>query len=181
MNIPKEWNNLLIDVVIARNYYWIGHNNHGMRIAELDSAIVSGLLIRSVSFLDKVLVEYIKNQNITIENPNPKLFHRLQELNNQSLLKDYDDIDKWRDRRNDVGHEISETFTWDELDLCLEAIFRELSNLNMLDRFPKFDVKQTTSAMEADEGTGKFKRQMIVSVHENDNPVYEFGWDIKIG
>ena len=116
MNPARQWNNLLIDSALARNYYWLVGYYVSLQLPEFESITVSGLLIRSMSLLDEAVQDYIAEHGILMATLNPKLFHRLRALRDAGLLVDYDDIDFWRVRRNVVGHKVADMYRWEELD-----------------------------------------------------------------
>jgi len=180
MNIKQEWENLLIDKAIAENYHWICGSHQILKISKVDSIIVSGLLIRAISILDYSLELYINNNNIELPNRNPKLFDRLKVLNDKNVLVNYNDIDAWRIRRNDVGHRVNEEYKWDELTQCLFSIFRELNQLNILNEFPELAAKKTIQRVPPSKDGIKIEQDIIVSVHDSSKTYYQFGWKDRV-
>ncbi len=182
MDTQVEWTNLLIDVAIAKNYMAIISDSPLNNIKEVDSVIVSGLLIRAVSILDLSVDKYITNRNLKFDPKvkNPRLFDRLVLLDSKGLLLDYKDIDKWRDRRNAVGHEINEHYSWTELDLCTKSIFRELKNLVMLQKHPTLTIKKTRQRVAPTIQGITIEQDIIVAVHEGQTIYYEFGWKVRV-
>ena len=179
MTLNEQWLNFLIDVTIAKSQHLILNSNLINSLPEVNSVIVSGLLIRGISILDESLIEYISANNIQVPN-NQRLFHRLQTLNNQGSLVDYSDIDAWRKRRNDVGHKIGEIYTWDELEKCLQSIFREVSNLGIITDFPNLLFKKTVERIQPNDPQVKIEQKVIVQIHDETKIYYEFGWNIKV-
>jgi hypothetical protein len=179
MNTKTDWQNLLIDAAIAKNQNWIQNEHRGLRIQEVDSILASGLLIRAVSILDEAIENYINENGISVQSRNPKLYDRLKALKLEGLLVDYEDIDSWRRRRNDVGHEIAETYTWEEVDKCFSSIFRELNSLSILESYPQLNVKMTKKRVDPSEPNVLIEQQVNVVVHEGDQVFYEFGWRIQ--
>ncbi len=179
MAIDLDWRNLLIDTAIAKSYYWLLGQHMSPRIPAVESITVSGLLIRSVSLLDDALDSYIVAQNIVVPERNPKLFHRLRALNSAQLLVNFSDIDAWRQRRNDVGHNVTDTYSWEELQLCFEAIYRELDHLNVIHEFPKFEVTKTIERVSPTSPNVMLEQLISVKVLENGVVAHEFGWRLQ--
>ena len=179
MDTQTDWKILLIDSAIAKNQHWIQNGQRGLRIKEVDSILVSGLLIRAVSIIDEAIEDYINANGIAVQSKNPKLFHRLKALENKGMLVNYKDIDSWRSRRNDVGHEVAETYTWEEFDKCLSSIFRELSHLAILQSFPKLEVKMTKQRVDPTEPNVHLEQRVNVVVYEGEQVFHEFGWRIQ--
>lgn len=184
VTIQVQWNNLLIDVVIAKNQQWIQNGRQGVAIDKIDSILVSGLLIRAVSILDESLIVYINTNKVLIPGKKPKLYHRLLALDKAGLLQDYSDIDRWRNRRNDVGHKISDIYTWGELDECLHSIYRELSHLCIITHFPVLAVKKTTQRVRPTKSGVSIEQEVTIIIHDEndvDNIYYQFGWRVCCG
>ena len=179
MATDLDWRNLLIETAIAKNYYWLASNHRAPRIPVVESITISGLLIRSVSILDDAVEEYITSENIVVPNRNPKLFHRLQALNTAQLLVNYSDIDAWRQRRNDVGHKVTDTYSWEELQLCYEAIYRELHHLNLMHEFPNFEVTKTIDRVSPSSPNVNLEQLISVKVTENGVVAHEFSWRLQ--
>lgn len=175
MTTHQDWRKLLMDTSLANSYYWLLGDHMLPRIPEVESIIVSGLLIRSVSLLDDALEEYITAREIVVPQKNPKLFDRLRALKTAQLLVNYSDIDAWRKRRNDVGHEVTETYTWGELDSCHSAIYRELHHLNILQEFPTFKVTKTIQRVSPSSPDISLEQEIWIKVSENDVVAYEIG------
>lgn len=180
MDIKKEWENLLIDNSIAENHNWICGDHKNLKISEVESVIVSGLLIRAISLLDCALEIYIDKNNIEIQNRNPKLFDRLKALNNANILVDYDDIDFWRRRRNDVGHKVNEVYNWNELKGCLISIFRELKNIDILDAYPEMKTEKTIQRVTPTIEGIKIEQNIIVKICDAEKVYYQFGWKLSV-
>jgi hypothetical protein len=158
-----------------------GDLGSGSRFSGLDSILAGGIIIRAMSLLDEAVNEYLENESIELETRNPKLFHRRQKLEQLGLLQDYPDIDKWRDRRNDVGHEIESEFTWDEVEDCLNAVHRELSNLRILDKYPKLKVRKTKQRLPAEEAQYEIEILVTAQVCEGDHIYREYQSRITAG
>lgn len=180
MDIKQEWENLLIDSAIAENHHWISGDHHSLKIPEVESIVVSGLLIRAISLLDYSIEVYIDDNNIELLNRNPKLFHRLNALNNDNLLVNYEDIDSWRERRNDVGHRVNEKYEWNELKQCLLSIFRELSHLGILDKYPELSVKKTSQRVTPSKEGIQIEIDITVVVKDANKTYYQFGWKVRV-
>lgn len=179
MAIDLDWRNLLIDTALAKSYYWLLGEHRSPRVPVVESITVSGLLIRSVSILDDAVEGYIDAQNIVVPDRNPKLFHRLRALNAEQLLVNFSDIDAWRQRRNDVGHQVTDTYSWDELQSCYEAIYRELHHLNLIHEFPKFEVTKTVERVSPSSPDVKLEQQIRIKVSENGVVAHEIGWQLQ--
>ena len=179
MNLTAEWTNLLIDSALARNYRWLIGEHVALRLHEVESITVSGLLIRSVSLLDETVEDYIADRGILLTERNPKLFHRLRALRDAGLLVDYDDIDSWRARRNDVGHKVADTYSWEELDACQAAIYRELSHLHILSEFPRFEVTKTIERVPPSSPNVFLEQNIRVTVTENGIVAHELRWRLQ--
>ena len=97
------------------------------------------------------------------------------------MLRDHSDIDKWRDRRNDVGHEIVSEFTWDEVEDCLNEVHRELNYLRILDKYPRLKVRKTKQRLPADEAQYEIEILVTVEVYEGDHVYREYQSRITAG
>lgn len=179
MTLTTDWKNLLIDAEIARNYHWIMGDHRLLSIPLVDSIIVSGLLIRAISLLDDALDNFISDERIPVPDKNPRLYHRLRTLDLEKRLSDFEDIDHWRQRRNDVGHEVSETYTWDELERCLSAIFRELNHIELLTVFHRFEVRKTIQRVP--QSNHRLSQQVLLEVIEGDEIIKSFQWRVRSG
>lgn len=180
MNPAAEWINLLIDSALARNYRWLAGTHVALRLPEVESITVSGLLIRSMSLLDETVDGYIAERGISVAERSPKLFHRLRALRDAGLLVDYDDIDSWRARRNDVGHKVADTYRWEELDACQAAIYRELTHLNMLSEFPRFEVTKTIECVPPSSPNVSLEQSIRVTVAANGVVAHELRWRLQV-
>lgn len=181
MALTTDWKNLLIDAAIAKQYHWITGDGPSLCIPPVESVLVSGLLIRSVSLLDDAIEEYITSEGIQLPERNPKLHHRLLALEREGRLLVYDDIDTWRRRRNDVGHEVSETYTWEELLTCLSAIYRELHHIGLLKSFPSFEITKTVQRVPPSSPGVTIEQEVRVEVKEGSNVVHTIRWSIRVG
>ena len=182
MDTKQDWINLLVDSALskARNIVE-GDIGYGRRFQPIDSIIAGGIIIRGISILDESLEEYIANNNISLPANRSRLFDRLKKLNELGLLVDYPDIDRWRNRRNDVGHEVDASFTWDEAEQCLASIYRELNNLSILDSFPKLNVKKVKQRLSPDQTEHDIELKVTVIVYGNDNIFREYESRIIVG
>lgn len=180
MTLETDWKALLIDAAIAKQYHWITGDRESLRIPAVESVLVSGLLIRSVSLLDSAVEEYIAYEGIQLPERNQKLHHRLLALEREGLLLDYSSIDAWRLRRNEVGHEVSETYTWDELEVCLSAIYRELHHIGLLQSFPSFEVNKTIQRVPPSSPGISIEQEVRVEIKEGSNVVHTIGWNIRV-
>ena len=180
MTIIQEWENLLVDTSIAENHNLICGDPRTLKVDEVESIIVSGLLIRAISILDYALELFIDNNNISISHKNPKLFHRLEALKDANLLVDHADIEIWRKRRNDVGHRINEKYKWSELKQCLTSIFRELNSLNILNDYPQLKAEKVVQRVTPSEGSVKIEQAVTVTISDSQKIYSQFGWRIKV-
>ena len=179
MATDRDWRNLLIDTALAKNYYWLLGEHRSPRLPAVESIVVSGLLIRSVSLLDDAVEQYIAAQNILVPDRSPKLFHRLRALHTAQLLLDFADIDAWRERRNDVGHEVTDTYSWEELHSCHSAICRELQHLNIVHEFPVLEVNKTVEVVSPSSPEVALEQQIRVVVSENGVVAHEISWHLQ--
>jgi hypothetical protein len=179
MNPAAEWTNLLIDSALARSYRRLVGEHIALRLPEVESITVSGLLIRSMSLLDEAVEGYIAERGILVAERSPKLFHRLRALREAGLLVNYDDIDSWRVRRNDVGHKVADTYRWEELDACHVAIYRELSHLSILSAFPRFEVTKTTERVPPSSPNVSLEQNIRVSVAADGVVAHELHWRLQ--
>ena len=137
--------------------------------------------MRAMSLLDEAVSEYLENESIELGTRYPKLYHRLKKLEQLGLLNDHSDIDKWRNRRNDVGHDTDSEFTWDEVEDCLNAVHRELRNLRILDKYPRLEVRKTKQRLSADEAQYQIEILVTVQVYEGDHVYREYQSSITAG
>lgn len=150
-------------------------------IKKVDSILAGAMILRAVSLLDEALENFIEGHDISVKAKNPKLYHRLEALNDDSRLLNYDDVDSWRDRRNDVGHQINEVYEWAEVDACLASIYRELKHLEVLSEFPELHARKTTERMAASTSGGLLERQISVEIYSDTKTYCTFGWTVSIG
>lgn len=176
MDINNYWINLLIDIELSRNHHFVNNFKGGITIPEIESIIVSGLLIRAISLLDEAIDSYININNIEVKTKNPKLFHRLKALHSSGLLKDYDEIDSWRSRRNDVGHKVEDIYTWEELDQCCMSIFRELKNLSILNNYPQLEFHGKKENVKPSDPSVILEKEVKIMIDSEEGTLYEIGW-----
>ena len=178
MSTREDWISLLVDTELAKSYYWLLGEHTTLRIPSVESVLVSGLLIRSMSLLDEVIDNYIQTHKIPAK-LNRTLFDRLCALHEAQLLVNYDDINAWRLRRNVVGHEITEVFSWEELKACHVAIFRELSHLKILYEFPQFEVKKTIKRVSPSSPDILVEQNVCINVSANGLTAREICWRLQ--
>ena len=184
MTLQDQWLNLLIDRAIAENQHWIQSDHRALAVDEANSILAAGLIIRAVSILDEGLAEYISTNSLSTPSKTRTLNDRLQALNKAGLLLAYKDIDSWRKRRNNVGHKIAETYSWDELERCLGAIHRELFNLKILTDYPALTAKKTVQCVPPTKTGISIEQEITVTIHgkgSDDNVYHQFGWRIRVG
>ncbi|MES9964217.1 MAG: hypothetical protein ABW116_11800 [Candidatus Sedimenticola sp. 20ELBAFRAG] len=175
MDTKNDWISILVDAALSKARTIVeGDIGQGRRFPPIDSIIAGGIIIRGISLLDDALEEYIENNNINIPVRRPKLYDRLLKLNKLGKLDNYSDIDSWRNRRNDVGHEVNTTFTWDEADQCVASIFRELNNIGILDNYPQLNVKKVNQRIPPDQTEHNIEIKVTVTVHEGDTVYREY-------
>jgi hypothetical protein len=177
----SNWINLLVDVCIGRNQSWLQNDHRGVRLAEVESILAGGLILRAITILDDAVSEYIDKNSVDVPERNPKLYHRLKALNGSSLLLDYEGVDQWRKKRNSVGHELGHAFTWEEVDACLNAIYKELNNLNILSCFPTMEAKKTIQRVDPTQPGVKIEQDVIIEISDINVVYYSFGWKVRVG
>ncbi len=179
--LETDWINLLVEVCIARNQSWLQNDHNGIKLKEVESILAGGLILRAISILDDSLESYIANNNISIKSSNPKLYHRLEALNNAKILIDFKSIDYWRSRRNEIGHELNNYYKWNDVDTCLNAIYTELNNIKLLKHFPILEATKTIERVEPTKLGVIIEQDVIVKIHEVDSIYHTFSWKIRIG
>ena len=89
MSFHDDWINLLVDFCIAKNQQLIQSDlGKPLSLNVIDSILAGGVLIRAMSLLDEALEDYIDKNRIEIKSKFPKLFNRLQILNELGKLVD---------------------------------------------------------------------------------------------
>ena len=182
MNSQKEWVNLLIDKTIARNYDILFSDQKRTSIERANSIFVSGLLIRAISILDGSIDEFISSTDIEYDTSIrfPKLTHRLKLLESKGLLLDYSEIDKWRRRRNEVGHEVGQIYTWEELEDCLKSIYNELNNLGILSENPTLEFEKTIQRVAPTKKGVTIEQDITINIKDQAKSYYVLKWKLQV-
>lgn len=180
--LNNQWINLLIDTCILRNQRMLQSDiGIGTNLNLVDSILAGGTIIRAISLLDEGLDLFIEQEGISISHRYPKLFHRLQELNRLGKITNYEDIEFWRNRRNDVGHKVNENYTWEETEKCLDAVYRELNGIGLLSKFPHLKARKTVQRVEPTEPGIAIEQKITATIYERDDIYREYEWRKRVG
>ena len=110
-DIQKAWNCFLQEVELAKNYhtpYLLNGFGSTFRNPWLDYLLPSLLYVKMVAILDEALVFFIGDRGLTVPKKHKKSLHgRIEYLNDQSLIANYDALHGIRDLRNLLAHEVS--------------------------------------------------------------------------
>ena len=180
--IRTYWTNLLVDVCIAKNHRMLqGDIGSVTPIKKVDSILAGAMILRAISLLGEALENFVEVHKISVKARNPNLYHRLKALDDYGHLLDYDDIDSWRDRRNDVGHEVDEKYEWTEVDACLASVYRELEHLGILSEFPDLHARKTKERATESESGALFEQQITVEIYSASKVFHTIGWTVRVG
>ena len=178
----QYWINLLIDRCIAKNHRLLsGGMGQALQLDVTDSIMAGGLLLRAMSLLDDALNDFISTNNLLPSKENKSLANRLKGLNSQGRLANFSDIDSSRDRRNSVGHDVEENYSWDELDQCFDAVYCELSHLNILSGFPEMKARLETKRVEPTKDGVVIEQNITLTVYEDTTVYHQRGWVKRVG
>lgn len=145
-DLNGNWKRLVQDIELARNYPRSSTDAESARNPVLDTLLPSLLYIEAVSLLDDAMDAWLQQKSLTLPKDYKWLNGKLKFADSKKILSNYKDLDRIRDRRNDLGHEIGKRVDWSELDNDVSIIQTELLTLGLIDQVPKYEFWAERSA-----------------------------------
>ena len=183
-DIQKAWHRFLQEVQLAKNYhmpYLLNGFGGTFRNPLLDYLLPSLLYVKMVAILDDALVFFIGDRGLTVPKKYKKSLHgRVEYLDNQSLIANYAALQRIRDLRNLLAHEVSETTTWDNLNADLDTVENELQHLGFVGDRPDYEYSGERSAIhDCDEPGIAFAQDFRFGIKCNDRVTMEISFTRK--
>lgn len=147
-DLSHEWDLFTQDVELARN--WMYADARGSSRAPnpvLDMILPSLLYIEAVSLLDAGLGEWMVQAGEALRSG--VLHAKLSLAKDRGILKCFEELDRIRLRRNDLGHQRQRRVTWAELDTDRAIIQGELVNLNLIVPPPDYAFVSTSGRFDS--------------------------------
>ena len=131
-----------------------------------------------VALLDAALIGFIEHHKfVVLKKYGNSLKGRIEYLNHKSALAGYDDLDRIRDFRNDLAHEIGVNAEWTRFDGDLAIVEMELQHLGFVGPRPDYKFFADRSAVKAGDQPGVDQsRDYRVGLKCGDEMVAQFGW-----
>ena len=153
MNLPAEfdiqyaWRWVLQENMLAKNSHRIDNPMRPQVSQLILNAIVPSLCyIRTVSFFDEALAQFVDDNQLDSKTYRNNLDGRLQLLNARSKIKNFEKMISIKNRRNHLAHRsaVPESYaqvsiSWADVDEVIDAIEAELQNLGLIDQRPNFN------------------------------------------
>ncbi len=186
-NILSQWENLLLDLELARNYRDPYQLICRQPLDHVPNPILERLLptllyIRMVALLDEALGSYIRLNHIPVRGKGhgstTNLDGKIRCLQDRpNLLLAGDDLLRIKKSRNDMAHGTLST-SWKELYEHLNVIEAELKNLRFIGHRPKFTFFGRSAGgtpVPADPRV-EMRRVYLYGVRRGEEVLRSFSW-----
>ena len=186
-NILSEWENLLVDLELARNYRDPYQLICRQSLDHVPNPILERLLptllyIRMVAVLDDALVSYICSNHIRVPKrryrSGTNLDGKIRYLQDRlGVFSVAGDLLRIKDRRNDLAHGTVST-SWRELYEDLKVIEGELKNLRFVRDCPKFTFFGRSAGGTPVPADARVEMRRVYSygVRRGEEVVRSFSW-----
>lgn len=173
-----------MEIELAKNYQrpYLLYIARTHRNPLLEYLLPALLYIKMVSLLDEVLIINIEEQCLTM----PKKYRnslqgRIDFFKDQNILHNSTILNKIREKRNAIAHEISKQVSWNELDTDLAEIKKTLQYLAFIEHRPKYEFFAERSAMTNSTEPGVLSTQdFCYGLKEEGKVIVEVKWTEKL-
>lgn len=105
------------------------------------------------------------------------LYYRIKFLGGNGILKNAQDLQDIREKRNEVAHESSKYIRWQDLDDYVAKIEHELQNLGLVGSRPKYEFFAERSKMRESAKPGfSLAQDYCYGLKINGRKVVEISW-----
>ena len=183
-DIYNSWIRLLQDIELAKNYKMPYTLELGTVAPNplLDNLLPSLLFVRLVSLLDEALAYYLDTKDISL----PKgykndLCNRLRYLGEEGIIRGVEELQRVREKRNEIAHQQGLYAIWQELGNALDRIESELQNLNFVGTRPRYEsYAEKSQARESTEPDVDFAFDYCYGIKEAGEKVIEVSWTVNV-
>lgn len=167
--IKHAWHFLLQELEMAKNNhmpYTLQAGGSTFRNPVTDYLLPPLLHIRLTSLLDEALTFYINHYGyrFPIKPYRDDLCGRIEFLNDQGVISNYDSLHKIRQQRNLIAHRSSEETNWETLEVDFNMVESELQSMGFIGERAHYEFFGERSKM-----------------YDNEDPEIAFSQDYKFG
>lgn len=146
----------------------------------IDEMIFPLLYIQMVSVLDEGLDLMIRANGLTSKRLS--LGAKIELLNKKGLLENPKDLNKIRERRNEIAHGLFPQTTVEDVKAALSVIHLELLRAGIAGEIPKFDFFTERESVESDKPDPglAYSHEYIYGLKENEKSILTYSWIVKV-
>ncbi len=173
-----------MDLELARHYrdvyftFTIGAQPANPIIDELLPAL---FLLRIVSVVDDAMGNYQSASAGPTSRAAPgSLYGRIESLRAAGILSGADDLNRLRERRNQVAHELQHSVKWSDIEYAVEVVHRALQELAFVTDRPSFEFYAVREAAENSNEPGIMMTQRCYyGLKRDGRKAIEVAWTTK--